>query len=365
MSDTLALLQRWSELEHISFDRSSILEPTRIACDCSGLINLLFQKRALPSPYGLKRPKAVHYFNILQEIGSASIQSLKAGSLLAWRKDQLPKSGDTGHVLVTASAPEKIDSQRYRVWVYDATKACKGLSKRQIELHTTDMGQIIGVRLHLDSQVDGASKVKRCAIYHAALEGGRYCFGCGLPSKVCQCGRVEPSMEIPNVIVLRHPDERGRTLSTVSLIKQRYPNVLVREGETFSPMRAPNLALLFPSDERESSEVSEGRSLQQNTQTLILLDATWRKAKKILHLNPWLEALPKVSLNVERMSNYLLRKIPNEGALSSVEAFASVMQDRSLDHLFVGFMDAQIKLMGEEVYLRNYKAHLNYPKAKS
>lgn len=360
MLKLLSLLSTWDQYSDKRFSRETELNTNAIACDCSGLINLLFEHASLPLPYGLARPKAVHYFNVLQELGSDKIAKLAPGHMLAWRKDQLPKSGDTGHVLIVAEAPEQLAQGSYLVSVYDATKACGGLSKRQIALQVNEQGQIIGVRLHLDGSIEGATKVKRCAIYHAPIEGSRYCFGCALPSKVCQCAQVEPSLVLPNIVVLRHPDERGRTLSTVSLIKQRYPNVLVKEGEQFAPLRMPNLALLYPDDELvEPGDVAHEQANSQ-LQTLILLDATWRKAKKMLHLNPWLASLPKVALQAEQVSHYLLRKIPNEGALSSVEAFAQAAGDEALNALFINFMNRQIALMGEEVYLRNYRKHLNY-----
>ncbi len=348
------ILDTWLRIPNKFFRRDSVVDHDQIHCDCSGLIALLFDELQLKKPYGLDRPKAVHYFALLQEIGSDRIDKLLPGNLLAWRKNQLPKSGDTGHVLVIDDVPVEVAKHRFQVSVVDATKKANGLSRRNIELHTDDSGKIIGVRLHLTGDKSDA-KVKRTAIYHHPLLNSRFCWGCGLPSRVCHCSAIESSLKTPAIVIFRHPKERKRTLSTVSLIKQRYPNVLVLEGEQFTPLRMPNLALLFPSDEA-LSEQGEGNS----DQALILIDATWRKAKRMLHLNPWLQALPKVSLSPQRLSDYLLRKVSSEENLSSAEAFAAAANDRVLAGALKPFMDKHIQLMGEDVYQRNYKNHINY-----
>lgn len=347
----LDILAEWAARPRIQFARDCVNTKTELACDCSGLFKVLFEQCHVSMPFQLERPKAMHFFSVLQEIGSTSVTSLKPGHLLAWRKEQPPRSGDTGHVLITADVPIKLENNRYSVVVYDSTKRAGGLSRREVELFTNDQGGLIGCRLHRDD-----SKIKRTQIYHAALSGSRYCWGCALPLKVCQCGDVVPKLDVPNIIILRHPEERGRTLSTVSLIKQRYPSVLVKEGEVFSAPRNKNMALLFPDEAGNACAIAKPEAPQQ----LILLDATWRKAKRILHLNPWLAALPRVSLDANRVSNYLLRKVANEGALASVEAFALAMGDDALNVSFLRFMEAQIALIGEEVYQRNYANHLNY-----
>lgn len=356
MDRTLILntLAKWLTLPNISFSRDSRVSAERITCDCSGLINLLFDALQIPKPYQIKRPKALHYFAVLQEMGSDHIDSLDEGSLLAWRKELVPKSGDTGHVLVVMGSPVLLAPQLYRVPVVDATKLNNGLARREIEVQTDSLGKLVGVRLHLSE-----SKFKRTAMYHQALIGSRFCFGCALPLRACHCGTITPILETPPVVILRHPKERKRTLSTVSLIKQRYPAVLVKEGEVFSPLsssqRGSNFALLFPGDEKEAVEASP----DQDT-TLILIDATWRKAKKILHLNPWLQALPRVTLKPEKISDYRLRKVAGPEALSSVEAFACVMRDSSLGAMFSQFMDRQIALMGEATYQKNYRHYINF-----
>lgn len=351
---SIELLEAWLKLPQRRFGRVEQVDQHCIEADCSGLLNLLIKALGKKAPFQLLRPKAVHYYALLQEIGSPQVAAIRAGHFLAWRKDVVPKSGDTGHVLIAASKARQRASGVFVLDVLDSTKASGGLARREVELHADQNGRLIGVRLHLSDR-----KVKRVPIFHACLERSRHCFGCALPKAMCMCGKVEPQLSTPSIVILRHPSERGRTLSTVSLIKQRYPGVLVKDGELFSKPRDMNLALLFPGAEPLNIEVDK-KGLEGQTRVLVLIDATWPKARKILHLNTWLAELPKVSLEPRAISDYLIRKVPDEDSLSTVESFALVARDLELSELFRSFVEQQITVMGEDIYRKNYRNHLNF-----
>ena len=52
----------------------------------------------------------------------------------------------------------------------------------------------------------------------------------------------------------------------------------------------------------------------------IVLDATWRKSRKMLHLNPLLQHLPRLALRDTPASRYLIRKAQRPDQLSTLEA---------------------------------------------
>ena len=359
--DLTALLKNWLQLPQKRFARTPSVNTNVIECDCAGLVTLLCEHLSIPKPYALVQPRAVHYFAILQEVGSSHISQLGPGSFLAWRKERVPKSGDSGHVLVVAGHPQERSEGVYQLTVVDATKAYEGLAQRDMFVHTNAQGSLIGAQLHLSE-----TKVKRTAIYHAPLLNNRYCLGCGVPRRLCMCHQVEVRPMDTEIIVLRHPHERKRTLSTVSLIKQRYPQVLVKEGRVFKPIRRNNCALLFPETATSDNASLRPRfhtgamATEGDEQTLILLDATWRKAKRMLHDNAWLAVLPRVKLEPRSGSGYLLRKGPGGAALSTVEAFALAQNDSTLQALLSNFMTRQIEVMGKDRYARNYRRHPNY-----
>ncbi|MNY43974.1 DTW domain protein [compost metagenome] len=94
---------------------------------------------------------------------------------------------------------------------------------------------------------------------------------------------------------------------------------------------------------------------------LVVPDGTWRKARKLLHCNPLLAALPRVTLAPGLQSRYRLRKAPMPGALSTIEAVVSALdileapaQFDALLKPFDALIDGQIKAMGEQTYRRNH-----------
>ena len=53
---------------------------------------------------------------------------------------------------------------------------------------------------------------------------------------------------------------------------------------------------------------------------LIVLDGTWRKSRKMLHLNPLLQHLPRLTLHDAPASRYWIRKAHRSDQLSTLEA---------------------------------------------
>lgn len=99
----------------------------------------------------------------------------------------------------------------------------------------------------------------------------------------------------------------------------------------------------------------------QRPRRLVLLDGTWRKARKLLHLNPLLQRLPKVALPAGLHSRYRLRKAPQPGALSTLEAGVEALQriEPATDFSpllkpFEALIEGQILAMGRARYQANY-----------
>jgi DTW domain-containing protein YfiP len=59
--------------------------------------------------------------------------------------------------------------------------------------------------------------------------------------------------------------------------------------------------------------------------TLIALDGTWWQARKLLHLNPTLAALPRVAFTPRRLSDYRIRRQPAAHCVSTIEALAETL----------------------------------------
>ncbi|MGS0757100.1 DTW domain-containing protein [Roseateles sp. GG27B] len=57
-----------------------------------------------------------------------------------------------------------------------------------------------------------------------------------------------------------------------------------------------------------------------------MLDATWRKSRKMLHLNPLLQALPRLALQQPPPSRYTIRRAQQTHQLSTLEATVLALQ---------------------------------------
>nr|MBA2817276.1 DTW domain-containing protein YfiP [Candidatus Pantoea persica] len=58
----------------------------------------------------------------------------------------------------------------------------------------------------------------------------------------------------------------------------------------------------------------------------IMLDGTWTEARKMFRKNPWLDALPVMSLNVTAPSRYTLREAYGEGQHCTTEVAAVLLE---------------------------------------
>ena len=57
----------------------------------------------------------------------------------------------------------------------------------------------------------------------------------------------------------------------------------------------------------------------------MVLDATWRKSRKMLHLSPGLQRLPRLTLDDVPASRYAIRKAHKPGQLSTLEATCAAL----------------------------------------
>lgn len=185
------------------------------------------------------------------------------------------------------------------------------------------------------------------------------CERCTRPLSHCLCHLIPSLPSRTRVLILQHPDEAGHALNTARLAALGLENAELRVGERFDlePDPAYRACLLFPSETAQALPVAEdGRPL-----LLVVPDGTWRKARKLLHLNPQLAGLPRVCLPAGMRSRYRLRKAPAEGALATVEAIVAALElqeaPKRFDALlrpFEALIDGQIAAMGEDTYRRNH-----------
>ncbi len=192
------------------------------------------------------------------------------------------------------------------------------------------------------------------------------CERCLRPQTHCLCPLIPQLDSRTRVLVLQHPSEVGHALNTARLATLGLTNAELRVGEVFDDL--PTLLsppgyqarLLFPADDAQLLQPYTERAEAQPL-LLVVPDGTWRKARKLLYLNPLLASLPRVTLGPGAVSRYRLRKAPEPGALSTVEAIARALETlerpasfEALLKPFEALIDGQIQAMGNDTYRRNH-----------
>jgi DTW domain-containing protein YfiP len=159
------------------------------------------------------------------------------------------------------------------------------------------------------------------------------CTACLRPRSTCICQWVQPVSSDTAVLILQHPMEVEHAKNSGRLLHLCLPNSTLLEGEQFDAahlaglLQGPRQAvLLYPETPGDQSlgmapappfAPAEGTDL-----LLVVLDATWRKSRKMLYLNPALQALPRLALHDVPDSHYAIRKAHAPGQLSTLEATA-------------------------------------------
>ncbi|GLH44190.1 DTW domain-containing protein [Pseudomonas atacamensis] len=190
------------------------------------------------------------------------------------------------------------------------------------------------------------------------------CPRCLRPQTHCLCPLIPHLDSRTRVLVLQHPSEVSHALNTARLAALGLSNAELIVGEVFEDL--PKLLnrpgyqarLLFPAEDAQPLQV-----YAPNDQPMLLVvpDGTWRKARKMLHLNPLLAALPRVTLTEGGVSRYRLRKAPGPGALSTIEAIVQALETLEAPTTFApllkpfeALIEGQIAAMGEETFQRNH-----------
>ncbi len=168
------------------------------------------------------------------------------------------------------------------------------------------------------------------------------CPRCARPLRTCLCAWVRPVAQCSDVLLLQHPQEQHQAKGSATLLALSLSRCRVVVGETFAPAELATLlygrpgsaedqrqpVLLYPADALlqtpkvlpEPAQVQPPELLPERLR-LVLLDATWRKSRKLLHCNPLLRALPRLSLAAPPPSRYAaLRKAQQPEQRSTLEA---------------------------------------------
>ena len=175
------------------------------------------------------------------------------------------------------------------------------------------------------------------------------CAACLRAQSACICGWVRPLASIAELLILQHPLEVANAKNSARLLHLSVTGSVLAVGEAFDATELAALlhaggrtpVLLYPDtlDAPAPAPVPPPERLR-----LVVLDATWRKSRKMLYLNPALQTLPRMALRDMPASGYRIRKAHAPDQLSTLEASAHALGQIEGDRvryapLFTAFAD--------------------------
>ncbi len=163
------------------------------------------------------------------------------------------------------------------------------------------------------------------------------CYRCFWPQALCWCPSLLPLATRTRFVFLMHPKEfKEEKAGTGRLTQLCLPNSELHMGKGFDEhesvqalLRDPqnHCMLLYPgvtavnlSDPTGAEFPVLAARLAHRRLVVILLDATWSGARKMLRLSPSLQRLPRIMFTPSAPSRYVIKQQPQAGCLSTLEA---------------------------------------------
>jgi DTW domain-containing protein YfiP len=149
---------------------------------------------------------------------------------------------------------------------------------------------------------------------------------------------VTPVVHPVEVLILQHPLEADNPKGTARLLQLSLARSRLLVGEVFDagawqpPGNTRHNLLLYPDlpSDRGAGlppppELAPGLLQDPSQLRLIVLDGTWRKSRKLLHSNPPLQQLPRLSLQDLPASAYRIRRARRPDQQSTLEAVCAAL----------------------------------------
>lgn len=162
------------------------------------------------------------------------------------------------------------------------------------------------------------------------------CPRCLRPQVTCICSFIRPSVAACEVLILQHPLEQHHAKNSARLLHLSLTGSRLEVGEVFDEAALQALmpepkttVLLYPLTAFEGHAIPAPLDAAQlrdpHKVRLVVLDATWRKSRKMLHQSPALQRLPRLTLDEVPAGRYAIRKAQRPGQLSTLEATCAAL----------------------------------------
>lgn len=162
------------------------------------------------------------------------------------------------------------------------------------------------------------------------------CNKCGLPNINCICNVVSKIKTKAEIWILSTEKEFYRPSNTARILKLVNPEAtdIILWERTVNPdaliknieSEIYDVYLVFPEENQDVTSNKFEHRISNKTPAFILLDGTWKEAKKILRKSDYLKDIPRISLEPNFKSEYTLRRGVEEGNLCTIEAAIEVLK---------------------------------------
>lgn len=167
------------------------------------------------------------------------------------------------------------------------------------------------------------ARIKEGKLPSRKCNNGR-CLVCLMREKYCICDHTPTVSTDLDVLIFRHCKENNKPSNTARLVALSVPRCTIveyggRGGLDLSHlMKAKRPVLLFPSD--------SAQPLPYVPQTLVVVDGSWRQARKLVNKLP---RLPRIHVRPINATTARLRRAPTPDAMSTIEAVARAVDQIS------------------------------------
>lgn len=202
-------------------------------------------------------------------------------------------------------------------------------------------------------EMDRSFKVKQITRLYES------CNQCGLPTLTCICDLISPITTKAKFWILASEREFYRPSSTGRLLKLINPNsteIFLWERTNPSAKLLENITqflgktyLLFPAESEELVAKSVNK-VEEGIEAFILIDGTWKEARKIVRKSSYLNDIPLVAIKPDYESKFSLRRGRVEGTLCTIEAAMEILK-------LTGEIEKE-QIIGKyfSLFLKHYKA---------
>lgn len=162
-------------------------------------------------------------------------------------------------------------------------------------------------------------------------DNNSHCFRCFMRREACICSIVPTVKTQTEFLILRHVAEELKPSNTGRLAALAMPNVRIiscggGERSGLLPadealLKSPGTRLLWP----DGTGAHPGRHELKPPRRVVVLDATWRQARKLFSRTPALQAMPVLVLPAPDLKRERLREPHREDGMSTLEAVAAAV----------------------------------------